>query len=92
MSMKVNVHLEVTKFVLLDDCCFGSVDRWLELLAWVKVEPIQIMIMCIESIIASRNSVGVEQWNNLELIIISDNPSLFSAFGKDEVENSVEDM
>ena len=76
MTVQVDVNFEVAVVVLLHDSLFGLIHSGLLLGAWVKVESIEVVIMRVKTVVASRHTVGVHQRYYLKLIFFQQNSCL----------------
>lgn len=87
--MQINIHFKLAKFVLLHHGLLRLVDCWLLVRAWIYVEPIEVVVMRIQTVVASRHSVWIEQWNDFENIPIKQYSCLLS-FRQQEIDDAVE--
>ena len=87
--MQINVHFKLAEFVLLYHGLLRLVDCWLLVRAWIYVEPIEVVVMRIQTVVASRHSVWIEQRNDFENIPIKQYSCLLS-FWQQEIDDAVE--
>lgn len=67
MSVQVNVYFKVAVFLLLDDSLLCLVDSWLLMRRGIQVKPIQIVVVCIKSVVSSRDTIRIEKRYDLKL-------------------------
>lgn len=59
VSVEIDVEFEVAKLVLSNDRLLYLVDSWLLIRTWVQVEPIQVVITGVKSVVSASHSVRV---------------------------------
>lgn len=91
MAVQVNVDLQVAVLVLLHDCSLRLVDRGLLMRAGIEVEPIQVVVVGVQPVVASSHAIWVQQGYDLELVLLKQNGGLLG-LGKQEVDEAVEDV
>lgn len=71
MSMQIQKCKEPIVAVQMHDPTLDCVDRWLKFYCWVQIAPVQIYSVCINPVMASSNSVRIEDWKNVKHKIVS---------------------
>jgi len=67
MGVEVEVHKEVLVFLrLLHDGFLSCPNGRVFVATWVQVKPIKIEGKCIQPVIATRHSIGIQDGDNLE--------------------------
>ena len=72
MAMEVDVELKTPGFMLLDYGLFRSPNCQVPILARVLIVPIQILSQSVQSVVSSVHSIRIENWDDLEYEIISE--------------------
>ena len=67
MSVQVNVYFKVAVFMLLDDSLLCLVVSWLLMRRGIQVKTIQIVVVCIKSVVSSRDTIRIEKRYDLKL-------------------------
>lgn len=70
MRVEIHIHLQVVLLVLFLDGVLAGQDGWMLFLSWVFVFPVQVCTVGVEAPLASRNSIRVEDWNNLKHVVV----------------------
>ena len=76
--MQINIDLQISKFLLLHYGSLGYVNSRLLFWARVQVKSVQVMIVCIQSVIPTSHTIWVQKRNDLELVFFEQQPGLLS--------------
>ena len=66
MTVQVDVNFKFAQLMLLNNCFFSLKDSGLERGIWLSVKPVQIVVMCIQPVVATRHPIRVDQGDDLE--------------------------
>jgi len=91
MAVKVNVDLQISCLVLVDNRLLSCVNSRLPLRIRVQVKPIQVVVVCVQPEVPPRHSIRIKQWYNLELIFFEQEGSLLR-FRKQKLKYAIEHM
>ena len=91
VTVQVNVQFQVAQLVLGNDGLLHLENSRLLVRARVQIEPVQIVIMRVQPVVPSRNSVRIDQGYYFYHVVLKDNTCLL-CLRKDKVYNSIQDM
>ena len=70
--MKVYIDPQVAQLLLLNDSLLRLKDRRLLMRTWVEVKAIQIVIVGVQTVVASSNTIWVQQRYYLKLVLFQE--------------------
>ena len=93
MRVEVKEHLETLVLLsLLHYCLARRPDSWIVSLGRVEVHPIQIASHCVQSVIASRDTVWIQHHDDLEDVAFPEALPLFTSHVTEYLEEAVKNV
>ena len=68
VAVQVNVDLELADLLLLHYRSFGAIDCRLLFGARMGVKSVEVVVMCVQSVVTARNTIRINQRNHLESV------------------------
>lgn len=91
VTMQVNIEFQVAQVVLGNNRLLDLVDCRLLVRTGAQIEPVQIVIVSVQAIVATRYAVRVDQGYDLDDVIFKNDAGLLT-FGEYEVNDTIKYM
>lgn len=91
VSVQIDVELQVAEPVLRDYGLLDLVDGGLLVGARVQVEPVEIVVVCVQAVVPAGHAVRIDQRYNLDDVVLENDTGLLT-FRQDEVHYPIENM
>ena len=68
VTVQVEVHLEPALLRALNDRSLCAIDSGLLVRTGLSIKSVQVVVMCVQSVVTARHSVRIDQWYHLESV------------------------
>lgn len=76
VSVEIYIDFQITELLLLDNGFLGDVNRGLLLGVWVQIKSVQVVVVGVQTVVSSSNTIWVEQGNDFELVLLEEKTGL----------------